>query len=199
MPGLPQPVWLSLAEAEELVNKITNSVSETTRKALFRAFLDKQITVRGRCEEFFENHLEDVASEDFDFDKAVFDWSSSSFIVEKDDINIKANNISYYHFTDISVCRSSILEWLGNTAGSEKAKAKNSGGRPVKWDWIGALIEVIRVANTPDGLPDGANAQAEIAKIMSRWFMEKDQDEPSPSEIRALARRIMAATSKIGN
>lgn len=31
---------------------------------------------------------------------------------------------------------------------------KNAGGRPPKWDWYAFAREMLRLANTPDGLPD---------------------------------------------
>jgi hypothetical protein len=65
----------------------------------------------------------------------------------------------------------------------ESTKVKNKGGRPPRWDWEGALIEVMRVANTPDGLPSGRGAQAEIERIMRDWFVASSDEAPSTSDM----------------
>jgi hypothetical protein len=79
---------------------------------------------------------------------------------------------------------------------NKSAKAKNPGGRPPRWDWEGAWIEVVLVANTPDGLPTGRGAQAEIERIMHDWFVATFDAAPSTSDIRARAHRIMARLTK---
>jgi hypothetical protein len=91
------------------------------------------------------------------------------------------------------------LDALWPAPKNEIVKAKNQGGRLPKWDWEGALIEVTRVANTPDGLPTGRGAQAEIERIMRDWFIATYDGAPSISDIRERARRIMAAITKDGN
>ena len=91
------------------------------------------------------------------------------------------------------------LDALWPAPKNEIAKPKNPGGRLSKWDWEGALIEVTRVANTPDGLPTGRGAQAVIERIMRDWFIAQSDSAPSVSDIRERARRIMVAITKDGN
>lgn len=69
----------------------------------------------------------------------------------------------------------------------------NKGGRPGKWKWEGALIHLIAVANTPDGLPEGAGAQARIGELIANWFAANSEDgsTPAESEIKLRARLIM--------
>ena len=63
--------------------------------------------------------------------------------------------------------------------------------RPKKHDWEGALISIVVWANGPDGLPTGYGAQAEIERRMAEWFQDNQASEPSKSEIRKRAARIM--------
>ncbi|WP_202620463.1 hypothetical protein [Methylocystis heyeri] len=75
--------------------------------------------------------------------------------------------------------------------------SKNTGGRPRKWDWEGALIHLIAEANKPDGLfTDQGIKQAQIEKIMRDWFILKKRDAPADSEIRNRASEIMKVISK---
>lgn len=84
------------------------------------------------------------------------------------------------------------LEEYRSSSGS-----KNKGGRPQKWDWEGALIHLVAVANTPDGLPTGQKAQAEIEKIISDWFDPKAENTPVESEIRKRASAVMQAITNL--
>lgn len=64
-------------------------------------------------------------------------------------------------------------------------------GRRRKYDWEGALIGVIALANSPDGLPTGYGAQAKIERMLAGWFQKTHGVEPSSSELRLRARRIV--------
>jgi hypothetical protein len=75
---------------------------------------------------------------------------------------------------------------------SMRNEGKNPGGRPRKWDWDGALIEMIRVAEL-DGLLQGPGTQARIAKLLSDWFVMTAGDHPPESQIREYASRIARA------
>ena len=63
--------------------------------------------------------------------------------------------------------------------------------RATKYDWEGALIAVVSVANSPDGLPTGYGAQAKIERMLARWFRKNQDMEPAPSELRVRAKRIL--------
>lgn len=85
--------------------------------------------------------------------------------------------------------------------GLSPAKATISkGGRPGKWDWEGALIHLIAIANRPDGLPEGKGAQARIVELMLDWFAANDGDgaTPAESEIKSRARRVVEALTRQG-
>ena len=57
---------------------------------------------------------------------------------------------------------------------------KNKGGRPAEWDWNTFTLEIIRIANSPDGLPD---TRAELAKIMQDWFIDQCDDHPADTTL----------------
>lgn len=63
------------------------------------------------------------------------------------------------------------------------------GGRPAIWDWDGATQEMVRVANTPDGLPD---KQADMIRHLSEWFSKnhKDGNQPDEGQIKKHVRKF---------
>lgn len=64
-------------------------------------------------------------------------------------------------------------------------------GRPPSWDWDGAMLHLIKVAQTPDGLPSGDAAQAGIEKLIAEWFIKTTGNSPAESSIRSHADRVM--------
>ncbi|MER8388272.1 hypothetical protein NKH14_22625 [Mesorhizobium sp. M1380] len=60
------------------------------------------------------------------------------------------------------------------------------GGRPSK-DWPDFLIEVVAMANTPDGLPD---RQADLERTMLAWGEENMSDPPKETAVRDMVSRI---------
>lgn len=82
---------------------------------------------------------------------------------------------------------------LSNSLGFafEFLEVRRNIGRPTKWDWEGAMAGVIAQAQTPDGLPTGAGAQARIEELISAWFMAEMGDSPAPSQVRQRAAKIM--------
>ena len=71
------------------------------------------------------------------------------------------------------------------------SERKGLVGRPAKWDWASVLEHLIGKAQTPDGLPSGPGAQAEIERMIADWFMETEGGCPSESQIRHRAQRVM--------
>ena len=59
---------------------------------------------------------------------------------------------------------------------------KSKGGRPREYDWDAFTIEIIRIANTPDGLPE---RQAVLIEQMLEWCREKWGREPAESSVKA--------------
>jgi hypothetical protein len=60
------------------------------------------------------------------------------------------------------------------------SRPKHPGGRPPKYDWAAFDCEMIRLANTPDGLPD----RATLFGHMAQWCTNKWGDAPADSKIR---------------
>ena len=74
-----------------------------------------------------------------------------------------------------------------------RTKAKNKGGRPPGYDWDAFIIEIIRVANSPDGLPD---TQAKLIKHMQQWCQETWGNEPSDSVVKDRISKIYKGIGK---
>jgi hypothetical protein len=67
------------------------------------------------------------------------------------------------------------------------AELKNRGGRPPEYDWDTFIFEIIRRANTPDGLPE---KQADLIKSMLLWFQETYGREPAESAVKDRVSKI---------
>lgn len=104
------------------------------------------------------------------------------------ELEAKAFEVVVAPSTDLSQSR---LEVDTSTSVREERR-----GAPRKWDWEGALIQVVATANSPDGLPEGHGAQAEIGRILRDWFQLNQGGEPAQSEIGKRAAKIMAAIGK---
>lgn len=61
------------------------------------------------------------------------------------------------------------------------------GGRPQKWDWEGALIELSRL-DAVDGTENKSGA--DLAQHLSAWFVAQTGDTPADSEIRKRVKRF---------
>ena len=55
---------------------------------------------------------------------------------------------------------------------------RSRGGRPAEYDWDAFVIEIIRIANTPDGLPE---KQSELLGTMLYWCEETWGKQPAQS------------------
>ena len=64
---------------------------------------------------------------------------------------------------------------------------KNKGGRPPEWDWNTFTLEIIRIANSPDGLPV---TRAKLAEIMRSWFVDQYDDHPGDTTLEDRIRPI---------
>ncbi len=66
-------------------------------------------------------------------------------------------------------------------------RGKNKGGRPQEYDWDTFIFEIIRLANTPDGLPE---TQAELIRYMLEWYSENFGSEPAESSVKQRISKI---------
>ena len=69
-------------------------------------------------------------------------------------------------------------------------------GRPLKWDWEGALAHIIAQAQTPDGLPTGHGSQARLEEMIADWFIAQTGEAPAQSQIRNRASKVVRTLQK---
>lgn len=81
-------------------------------------------------------------------------------------------------------------------AGEPKTKSVTRVGRPRIWDWDGATTHLLSIAQTPDGLPTGQGAQAQIERMIADWFMTAAGNAPAPSQVRQHVSKIMRVIEK---
>ena len=83
---------------------------------------------------------------------------------------------------------------IGQRSGftAEHSISRRKVGRRPKWDWEKAMAFVVSQAQTPDGLPTGAGAQARIEDMIAGWFTDETGNSPSTSQIRERAAKIIA-------
>jgi len=72
-------------------------------------------------------------------------------------------------------------------SGQPNRPPKNLGGRPAQYDWNLFTLEIIRIAATPDGLPE---TQAELAEIMRKWFIDLFDNHPADTTLADRIRTI---------
>lgn len=87
---------------------------------------------------------------------------------------------------------SSAIELISGLETSSTISPQQRSGRPKKWDWEGALISVIGLANGLDGIGQERGEQAKIEDAMAQWFLATTGEQPQTSQLRKYASRIMA-------
>lgn len=65
--------------------------------------------------------------------------------------------------------------------------AKSKGGRPREYDWDALTIEIIRIANSPDGLPE---TQAELIEQLLQWCENTWGKQPAESSVKSRISKI---------
>lgn len=87
---------------------------------------------------------------------------------------------------------SGAIELIAGLETDSGASAKKAIGRPKKWDWAGAMLAVVDLANRPDGISQERGEQARVEEAMADWFVETTGKQPHISQIREYAVRVMA-------
>ena len=128
----------------------------------------------------------DIPKDDWKF--VDIEWDMNCLIK---DINHKGETYDYLAYTDIEIDVDYIKDIKLDDSVSQK-NVDNIGvetkkGRPTKYDWDTFYCEVIRIANSPDGLPD---TPAELKNTMLDWFNEKYNAHPTDSLIRTKISKI---------
>ena len=164
MAKLPKPQqWITEVEAENIVAATTGADFLASNDALRDALVEGLIQSR-KCDA--EGRVIIKLAPEY--------WSNEKKVAADRDDWSKKNQIH----------RSDLMKWLAPAA---PEKASPSRGRPTKWDWEAFWIEAVRLANTPDGLPD---VQAEFEAHMATWFEDTAGGSPSESQIREKAGRL---------
>ncbi len=65
---------------------------------------------------------------------------------------------------------------------------QNKGGRPPEYDQMAFAAEVIRIANTPDGLP----SRSDLHRQMVEWCQRSWGKEPSDSTLRDWLSKLLS-------
>ena len=76
------------------------------------------------------------------------------------------------------------------------APSKNRGGRPQKYDWDQFTMEIIRIANAPDGLPE---TRAKLTELMLQWFADNFGEEPAESSVKTRISKIYSYLEGVKN
>ena len=67
---------------------------------------------------------------------------------------------------------------------------KSKGGRPQEYEWDALTIEIIRIANSPDGLPE---SQAALVEQLLQWCENTWGKQPAESSVKARISKIFRA------
>ena len=67
---------------------------------------------------------------------------------------------------------------------------QSKGGRPQEYDWDALTIEIIRIANSPDGLPE---SQAALVEQLLQWCENTWGKQPAESSVKARISKIFRA------
>lgn len=117
------------------------------------------------------NHALDDPDSSFDFKKAKISGSGLCFVNVGVLTASEAKNVPEF-------CGAK--EELPEGPAFPRAR-KGKPGRQRIWNWDAANRDMIRLANTPDGLP---SPQAAIEKHIQNWFLAHYNDSPAESQIR---------------
>ena len=85
---------------------------------------------------------------------------------------------------------------MPDAAGSEPPtvvdhqRIKSKGGRPREYDWDALTIEIIRIANSPDGLPE---SQAALVEQLLQWCENTWGKQPAESSVKARISKVFRA------
>lgn len=79
-----------------------------------------------------------------------------------------------------------------NASNSDSQKPRS--GRPEAYDWDTFVFEIIRRANSPDGLPE---TRAELVRDMLEWFSLTYGKEPSESSVKSRISQIYKYLEKV--
>lgn len=86
---------------------------------------------------------------------------------------------------------SSAIELIAGMEADKGINQQKNAGRPTKWDWAGAMLAVVKLANGPDGISQERGEQKRVEEAIAVWFVQNTGDQPHDSQIRSYASRVM--------
>jgi hypothetical protein len=89
------------------------------------------------------------------------------------------NHFWHENIKELYVAKDELNKCLGSDLIDVKGRS-NAGAKP-KYDWESFYLEVIRIANTPDGLPE---TKADMISIMAQWCQNTWNEEPSDTSLK---------------
>jgi hypothetical protein len=89
-----------------------------------------------------------------------------------------------------------VLEGAGNPESKPSGNTVDVGGRPMKFDWDAFWIELVRIADMPDGLDQ--ETQSSLVKKMLDWCGEHWMDSPGETTVKNRIRRLLKAIREGG-
>lgn len=210
MPYLPS--WEKLADALKRVESF-GTTTETAKVEICQAIADRNIPVRvvvatadhavgGKTVQGSNlNVPQHLGPSDFNWDlsRPLDAWGTGPY----PDYGVSGWSWEARPIELIEVSTDDLIHVLGNS-GQQSARSgqsneelkpisKNRGGRPRKYDWDAFYTEVIRLANTPDGLPD---ERSELNQHMKDWCATNFLTQPDELDIRNRIRQILEKIGK---
>ena len=154
-------------------NRFETTVSETSRLASVDQFLSAAIQTGQIPADSSKNSFEIIGN-----------YSKS--LVTRDDLKTLANSKGQQP----NFLFDTLMPEIG---GKELPKSENDrpskskGGRPREYDWDALTIEIIRIANSPDGLPE---TQSELIERLLQWCENAWGKQPADSSVKSRVSKI---------
>ena len=134
------------------------------------------------------------------FEKAQFEWDEGGTVysgnVEYKDIWIRFDDLEREFPTTVNEETNEVGSALSSTNVVALDRTVTKRGRPPKYNWDEFYVEIIRLANGIDGVPE---TQAELEATMAEWCQNNWGTEPAESTIRDKISPIYKAIRKAEN
>jgi hypothetical protein len=91
-----------------------------------------------------------------------------------------------HRYRMVIVDRAVFRRWVSVAVTAAAHATRDEGGRPPTYDWIAFDAEVVRMGNTPDGLP----SRRELMHHMGEWCVATWGHQPAESMLRDRIRRL---------
>jgi hypothetical protein len=194
MVGLPQPAWLTLAEALSCVTQATGADARVAGDALQRALRDGLVEARGRCRSY-TGHETVTRLGAVAWDRSKVLWDRSAF-------GIPAPAPQREHvFLDVAIEASTLRRWLHWRPAEEREQPASTGpvaarrGRLPDYPWDEFWAELVcKIADDEwPALEDrkGWQTQADLERYMAEWCSRTWNKEPAESEVRKRITTLM--------